>query len=467
MAVLGETETYESGIYQLEITDPVVGGANGIDNLQAKQLANRTAWLKKQFTDLFNGAISVVKATKLVTARNINGVAFDGTADITLPAQTTISGNAGTATKLATARNINGVNFDGTADINIEARLGTPIASAATTTIGTVGGGDMVHITGTTTITSFGTTTSANVLRIVVFDGALTLTHNATSLILPTGANILTAAGDVAEFICENTTLGYWKCTGYQRANGAALVSGIASGKIDYFATTTAPTGYLKANGAAVSRATYAALFSAICSTYGAVTSISNGAGAVVTTPTAHGRVLNDPITFTTTGALPTGLVAGTTYYVAGTITSTTFQLSATIGGAVITTSSAGSGVHTLIYVPFGTSVGDTANFLLPDLRGEFIRGWDDARGVDSSRVFGSWQAEQIKEHTGTEQVYSGSANSTSPIGAVSAVLNNPASWGYINTTTNASAQANAIKCAIGGLETRPRNSALLACIKY
>lgn len=46
MANLPEAATWEAGIYQLEITDPVRGGAEGISNLQAKQLANRTAWLK-------------------------------------------------------------------------------------------------------------------------------------------------------------------------------------------------------------------------------------------------------------------------------------------------------------------------------------------------------------------------------------------------------------------------------------
>jgi hypothetical protein len=48
MATLPETATWEDGIYQLEATDPVQGGLNGIDNLQGKQLANRTAYLKKQ-----------------------------------------------------------------------------------------------------------------------------------------------------------------------------------------------------------------------------------------------------------------------------------------------------------------------------------------------------------------------------------------------------------------------------------
>jgi hypothetical protein len=80
--------------------------------------------------------------------------------------------------------------------------------------------GNTVHITGTTTITSFGTA-AAGVERKVVFDGALTLTHNATSLILPTGANITTAAGDAAVFVSEGS--GNWRCHAYNRADGTSL----------------------------------------------------------------------------------------------------------------------------------------------------------------------------------------------------------------------------------------------------
>jgi hypothetical protein len=46
MANLPESQAFEAGIYQIETTDPVVGGTDGISNLQAKQLANRTKWLK-------------------------------------------------------------------------------------------------------------------------------------------------------------------------------------------------------------------------------------------------------------------------------------------------------------------------------------------------------------------------------------------------------------------------------------
>lgn len=48
MADLIETVQWEATIYQLETTDPVKGGNDGISNRQAKQLANRTAYLKQQ-----------------------------------------------------------------------------------------------------------------------------------------------------------------------------------------------------------------------------------------------------------------------------------------------------------------------------------------------------------------------------------------------------------------------------------
>jgi hypothetical protein len=98
----------------------------------------------------------------------------------------------------------------------------TDIASAATTDIGAAEAA-FVHVTGTTTITALGTV-QAGTRRTVVFDGAMTLTHNATSLILPTGANITTSAGDVAMFVSEGA--GNWRCVGYLRANGQPLAGG-------------------------------------------------------------------------------------------------------------------------------------------------------------------------------------------------------------------------------------------------
>jgi hypothetical protein len=75
-------------------------------------------------------------------------------------------------------------------------------------------------------------------------------------------------------------------------------------------------------------------------------------ASPAVVTLTAHGLTENDEIQFTTTGALPTGIVSGTTYYVIGTgLTANTFQFSATFGGSAVNTSGSQSGTHTLTRV--------------------------------------------------------------------------------------------------------------------
>ncbi len=150
--------------------------------------------------------------------------------------------------------------------------------------------------------------------------------------------------------------------------NGVTGVASTPASTVIYVAQNTAPTGYLKANGAAISRTTYADLFAAI----------------------------------------------GTT---------------------------------------FGTGDGSTT-FNVPDLRGEFIRAWDDARGVDSGRSFGSAQADEFESHShtfytsGSTGAYSNNFDVDSPVSGNS--------LSFPKTVTNS-----------GGSETRPRNIALLACIKY
>ncbi|WP_270792838.1 hypothetical protein [Aeromonas sp. QDB21] len=58
MANVTETPSYDAGIYQIETTDPVLGGPNGIANSQAKGLANRTAFLKQQIDQLNSGQLT-------------------------------------------------------------------------------------------------------------------------------------------------------------------------------------------------------------------------------------------------------------------------------------------------------------------------------------------------------------------------------------------------------------------------
>lgn len=103
------------------------------------------------------------------------------------------------------------------------ATKGADIASATTTDLGAVEG--LFHdITGTTAITGFGTV-SAGIWKILKFEGALTLTHNATSLILPGAENITTADGDIAAVASEGS--GNWRCFLYIPAaiNPAKMVS--------------------------------------------------------------------------------------------------------------------------------------------------------------------------------------------------------------------------------------------------
>jgi hypothetical protein len=72
-----------------------------------------------------------------------------------------------------------------------------------------------------------------------------------------------------------------------------------------------------------------------------------------VFTDAAHGMAINDGVSFSTTGALPTGLVAGTTYFVSATgFTSGAYSVSATAGGTAITTTGTQSGVQTRTTVP-------------------------------------------------------------------------------------------------------------------
>jgi len=119
---------------------------------------------------------------------------------------------------------------------------GADIASATTTDLSTATG-DYVVVTGTTTITGFGTA-AAGVERTVRFSGALTLTHNATSLILLGGQGRTTAAGDVGVYRSEGS--GNWREISYERA--ASLLRIDANGRVAINGTPTG-TSFLLVEG--------------------------------------------------------------------------------------------------------------------------------------------------------------------------------------------------------------------------
>ncbi|MBR0741239.1 tail fiber protein [Bradyrhizobium liaoningense] len=160
--------------------------------------------------------------------------------------------------------------------------------------------------------------------------------------------------------------------------------SAVPVGAVMSFATTAAPPGYLKLNGALLTRASYPALWAH-----------ANASGNVVTEASWSGG---------NTGAFSSGDL------------STTFRL--------------------------------------PDGRGEFFRAYDDSRGVDSGRVLGSRQSDLLKDHTHNQEINASAPNVT---GGGNFALN-------VNSGTAATGGVNG---GLGGSETRPRNIALLACIKF
>lgn len=115
------------------------------------------------------------------------------------------------------------------------------LASASTVAIGAAASNSVI-VTGTTTITAFDSI-AAGALRIVKFSGALTLTYNTTSLILPGSANITTSAGDVAIF--ESQGSGNWTCVSYTRISGYPVLKEVPSGQIAAFGSV--PSGWIAA----------------------------------------------------------------------------------------------------------------------------------------------------------------------------------------------------------------------------
>lgn len=122
-------------------------------------------------------------------------------------------------------------------------------ASASTVNIGAINS-NTIAISGTAGISSFGTS-SSGVIRRLVFDGVLTITHNATSLILPGNTNAITSAGDVAEFLSLGG--GNWRCVAYQKSSGQALVSSntafLNKLVMQSSTTLTIPSGAFKVRG--------------------------------------------------------------------------------------------------------------------------------------------------------------------------------------------------------------------------
>ncbi|MBP2632152.1 MAG: hypothetical protein H6Q70_2780 [Firmicutes bacterium] len=116
--------------------------------------------------------------------------------------------------------------------------------------------------------------------------------------------------------------------------------------------------------------------------------------------------------------------------------------------------------LYNMVGISFGTGDGKTT-FNLPDLRGEFIRGLDEGRGIDSDRKFGSVQTDTLKKHNHYffETNLDPTANGDSTDADVPCCMD---TGGMATATSDHRFVSNT-----GDTETHPRNVALLACIKY
>lgn len=237
---------------------------------------------------------------------------------LSLPADFTITNSPVTTTGTltgawATTPTGTGAVVRATSPTLVTPVLGTPASGVATNLTGTASG-----------LTAGTVTTNANLT------GVITSSGNATSIASQTGTG--------TKFVVDTSPVLVTPTLGVATAttiNGSTVSPGQYSG------TTT------NDNATAGNIGEYVFAGTKLGGITSATVTITNASPGVVTW-TAHGFLDNSPVYFTTTGTLPTGFSPSTPYYVVpSSQTANTFTLSATIGGAAINTSSAGSGVHT------------------------------------------------------------------------------------------------------------------------
>ncbi len=181
----------------------------------------------------------------------------------------------------------------------------------------------------------------------------------------------------------------------------------------------------------------------------------------------AQGKALNDAIA--ALNALLTGYTANS-YCPSGQIGLVATDYAPTgrlkANGAVLSRT-----VYTNLFAAIGTRFGagdGHSTFNLPDLRGEFPRFWDDGRGVDAGRVLGSWQSGAIRNITA--QMYLYGQDGSSSQGAFGFRKQGERGLVWSRNDNNAGVVMDfwldASKVVPTAHENRPRNIALLACIK-
>lgn len=216
------------------------------------------------------------------------------------------------------------------------------VASASTCDI-LGAGSEFIAISGTTTITSFGTGVDSK--RFVRATGAFKITHNATSLICPGGYDITTAAGDTFIVISDASS----NCRIYAYSRNANVPPRLPVGTILDYAGSSAPAGWLLCYGQEVSRTSYAALFAILGTTYGV-----GDSSTTFNLPDCRGRVRAglDNMGGTSAARLSTVLTSTTLGETGGAqqITLSTSELPSHTHAFSATTDSDGAHTHTVTH---------------------------------------------------------------------------------------------------------------------
>lgn len=182
------------------------------------------------------------------------------------------------------------------------------------------------------TVTALGTV-SAGIYKWVIFNAAHVLTHNATSLILPSAANITAASGDVACFVSLGS--GNWRCVSYTRASGNNVLnaSTFGDGTVGAPSITFAAdldTGLYRSGTNTVNVAAGGASVASFAAAVGitpTTTFTVSGGTTITLTPGEGGALTINPLGTGVTGG-DINLMAG-----AGSTTGGTVKLQAGAGG--------------------------------------------------------------------------------------------------------------------------------------
>ncbi|MCV0384902.1 MAG: hypothetical protein K5821_00490 [Nitrobacter sp.] len=228
-------------------------------------------------------------------------------------------------------------------------------------------------ISGTTTITGFGSACVVGQRKTLIFDNATPLTYNATSLILPGQRDYTTTAGDVADAIYLGS--GNWRVVSITKIDGSSVVNpALPLGTVLFGDYGTVPAKTVYGYGQALSRATYPDYFAAVSRVQ--TGTFTAGNNTITSVANVGGLGAGMPLE-------GSGIQAGT---VVSSVSGTSIVMSKTA-------TANGSLSFTAVVTGYGSG-GDSTTVGVKDCRGRVIAGRDDQGGTSATRltssVFGS-----------------------------------------------------------------------------